>query len=65
MDSPSTEEFLVSKQKLLATGIPNHSSINELKVEVLAEGLTSKKEFRKVWTIENYNNFEEVRISWL
>lgn len=66
MDSPATEEFLVSKQKLLATELPTHSTNNELKVEILAEGLTSKKEFRKEWTIENYNNnWEEIRISWL
>jgi len=66
MDSPSTEEFLVSKQKLLATDLPNGSTNNELKVEILAEGLTSKKEFRKEWTIENYNNYcEEIKLTWI
>lgn len=66
LDSPTSEEFIASKQKLLATEIPNHTADNILNVEIVVKGLTSKKELRKKWMFEKFNNnWEDLKISWI
>ncbi|MCA9378996.1 hypothetical protein KC640_01075 [Candidatus Dojkabacteria bacterium] len=65
-DAPSTEEFLASRQRLLATEIPSQSSDNKLEVLLSVEGLTSKRQFKTEWIDRNYNSYEEkISFNWI
>jgi hypothetical protein len=55
----SRESFIVSKQRLLATNLPNYLEANELKIKMSVMGLSSSLNTEKEFKLQNYNSHWE------